>query len=174
MQTKFIIPLCTALIPLIIGAFWYSPNFLGNASKAVGGLTPQTEEKGHAPWIYFMTYVFGIFISFFLSRVVIHQYGLLSMLANEPDLHIAGTQLNVAAQQLLDTYAYNFRSFKHGAMHGTMTGILLVLPTSAIIAMFEKRRWTYVAIHTGYWIVCLALMGGVLCAFLPTQILLAK
>ena len=34
-----------------------------------------------------------------------------------------------------------------------------------INALFERKGFKYIAINAGYWILCLGLMGGVLCAF---------
>ncbi|MEM1124806.1 MAG: DUF1761 domain-containing protein, partial [Bacteroidota bacterium] len=31
-------------------------------------------------------------------------------------------------------------------------------------ALFERRGWKYIWIHTGYWFITLALIGGLLCA----------
>ena len=36
-------------------------------------------------------------------------------------------------------------------------------PILAINAMFERKTVKYIAINTGYWVVTLALMGGILC-----------
>jgi hypothetical protein len=42
-----------------------------------------------------------------------------------------------------------------------------VLPLIGINSLFERKSFKYIFIHTGYWIISLALMGGVLCQFLP-------
>ena len=64
----------------------------------------------------------------------------------------------------MDQYGQNFRTFKHGAFHGTLSGIFYAFPIIAINALFERRSWKYIWIHTGYWILTLALMGGTVCA----------
>ena len=65
----------------------------------------------------------------------------------------------------MDTYGGNFRTFKHGAFHGTLYSVFLVLPLIGINALFERKSWSYVWIHVGYWALTLALMGGVISAF---------
>ena len=60
-------------------------------------------------------------------------------------------------------YGSNYRTFKHGALHGTMAGLFLILPVLATQAMFERKTVKYVLINTGYWVVTFALMGGVIC-----------
>jgi len=42
---------------------------------------------------------------------------------------------------------------------------MLALPIVGIPALFERKGFNYIAINAGYWIVSMALMGGVLCAF---------
>ena len=42
-------------------------------------------------------------------------------------------------------------------------GMFVVLPVLSIIAMFEKKSVKYVAINAGYWVVTLAIMGGIIC-----------
>lgn len=60
-------------------------------------------------------------------------------------------------------YGENYRTFKHGALHGAMTGIFIALPILATQAMFERKSLKYVLINAGYWIITLALMGGIVC-----------
>ena len=66
---------------------------------------------------------------------------------------------------MMGVYGNDFRTFKHGALHGTLTGVGIALPVVAINAMFEKRGFKYIAIHAGYWILTLLLMGGIICQF---------
>ncbi len=174
METKYLVNLGAAFIPLLVGYIWYHPKFLGSVIKSANGVTDENAKMGHALWVYPLAYICSYFIAGSLAPVVIHQFGLHSMLADQPDVHVAGTALNTTAQGLLDKYGDSFRTFKHGAFHGYRLGLYLVIPILAVITIFEKKKWTYLAIHAGYWIVCLALMGGVVCAYMPTHIQLAK
>ena len=56
-----------------------------------------------------------------------------------------------------------FHTFRHGAFHGALAGLTFALPILGIPALFERRSMTYILIHAGYWVLTLALMGGVLC-----------
>jgi hypothetical protein len=44
-----------------------------------------------------------------------------------------------------------------------MSGFIFLLPIISIIAMFERKSVKYIAINSGYWIVTLAIMGGIIC-----------
>ena len=55
-----------------------------------------------------------------------------------------------------------FHSFKHGSFHGALIGLMVVLPVLATNSLFERRDWKNIGVNVGYWVVNLALMGGVL------------
>jgi hypothetical protein len=65
----------------------------------------------------------------------------------------------------MSKYGSNFRTFKHGALHGFITSLFIILPAIGTSALFEQKSWKYVAVHVGYWAICMALMGGVICAY---------
>jgi hypothetical protein len=62
-------------------------------------------------------------------------------------------------------YGTAFRTFKHGALHGFMTGLFFAFPMLAINGLFERKSWKYIFVHAGYWILTLTIMGGIICAW---------
>jgi hypothetical protein len=46
-----------------------------------------------------------------------------------------------------------------------MGGLTLALPIIGINALFERRGFKYIAINVGYWVVSMAIMGGIICQF---------
>jgi predicted permease len=58
-----------------------------------------------------------------------------------------------------------FATFKHGALHGAMFGVMCALPIIGTSALYEQRSWTYILIASGYWVVSCAVMGGIICAW---------
>ncbi|WP_410479478.1 DUF1761 domain-containing protein [Polaribacter sp. HL-MS24] len=44
-----------------------------------------------------------------------------------------------------------------------MASIFFILPVVSIIALFERKSFKYVALNVGYWMVTLAIMGGIVC-----------
>ena len=61
---------------------------------------------------------------------------------------------------------FNIQTYRRiGIFHGIITGIFLILPIVAINAMFERRGYKYIFINAGYWLVSLAIMGGIICAY---------
>lgn len=79
---------------------------------------------------------------------------------NDPSTEIGGIM-----KKLMDTYGNNFRTFKHGVLHGVIVGLLFVTPIMAINALFDRKSWKYIMINAGYWTLTLALIGGLVCQF---------
>lgn len=154
----------TAIIPLIVGFIWYNPKAFGTAWMNATGLSPESGKTMNMPLVFGLTYVFGFFMSFVLSGIVIHQGGLFSLMQESKGYTDPPGAIDAlkAAGALFET---KFRSFKHGALHGTITGLFLLMPVLAINAMFERKSWKYILINAGYWIVCCILMGGIICQF---------
>ncbi|WP_317191325.1 DUF1761 domain-containing protein [Flavobacterium agrisoli] len=62
-------------------------------------------------------------------------------------------------------YGGAFRTFKHGALHGFITGIFFALPIIGINGLFERKSWKYIFIHAGFWTVTLTVVGAILCGW---------
>ena len=89
--------------------------------------------------------------------------GVISMLlAEKKNAKILVIAPNEAVQR---NWINEFRNFSHGAIHGAIAGIGLALPMVTTNALFERKGFKYIAINSGYWIVCLILMGGFICQF---------
>jgi len=158
--------LVAAIIPLIVGFIWYNPKVFGNFWMRAAGVNPDSAKGANMVLVFGLTYLFGCFISLALCTIVIHQFGIMSLLADEPGVNDPTSVSGGLMKQMMDLYGNNFRTFKHGTLHGTMTGLFIAMPVIAINAMFERKGFKYVAVNAGYWILTLALMGGVLCAFM--------
>lgn len=162
----FLVAALAALVPLFLGFIWYHPKVFGNAwMKACGFEEAKMKEGFNMPLVFGLTYVFGFLISFPLSGVVIHQMGFFSML----QMHFKEPATVKLFTDTLAVYGNDFRTFKHGALHGAITGVGIALPLVAINGMFERRGFTYIAINAGYWILCLLIMGGILCQFVDLK-----
>lgn len=150
-----------ALVPLVIGFVWYGPLF-GNAWMKEMGFTKESLAGQNMILTFVLSYVFSVLVAFFLNFLVIHQGGVFSTLLESGSSELQGETL-VYFEDFMAKYGNNYRTFKHGALHGTMAGIVFVLPILSIIAMFERKGVKYVAINAGYWVVTLAIMGGIIC-----------
>lgn len=89
--------------------------------------------------------------------LVIHQFGALGMVGGDASKALPSYEAFMA------DYGTAFRTFKHGALHGFMTGLFLTLPVIGTNALYEKRSFKYVLISGGFWAVCFMIMGGIIC-----------
>jgi hypothetical protein len=154
-----------ALVPLVVGFIWYNPKVLGNAWMEASGMTTEKAKKGNMPLIFGLTYLFSVFLAFAMSTMVVHQFHLRSILMNEPGLSDPNSEVGMMVKAFMDKYGNNFRTFKHGMLHGFLGGIMIALPMIGVNALFEQRGFKYIAINVGYWVVSMTLMGGVICAY---------
>jgi hypothetical protein len=162
-EFNWIVILASGLIPLFLGYLWYGPLF-GKAWMASAGMTEEKMQGANMMVIFGLAILFGMMLALGLVPVVIHQMGVFGVLQNL-GVDTPGSETNVYFQDFMTKYGTNFRNFKHGALHGTLTGILLFLPVMGTNALFERKSWKYILINTGFWAVCAMLMGGVICAW---------
>jgi hypothetical protein len=156
-----------AAIPLIVGFLWYNNSFgFGKAWMQEIGMTEETLKQNFNPIkVFGFTYFFGLLLAGSLLPMVIHQMGLSSMLMGVPGIEDPTSEVGKCVSFLTDNYEHNFRTFKHGAFHGIMFGLFLGFAVVGITGLFERRTWRYIFIHVGYWVVTMALMGGVISAW---------
>ncbi len=154
-----------ALIPLIIGSIWYNPKVMGTAWMKSTGLSEEELQGGNMPLIFGLCYLLSCFLAFAMAGSVIHQLGFYQLFVTHPDFGDASSDVGRLANEVLTNYADRHRSFGHGAVHGIINAITFALPFLGINALFERKSFKYIGIHLGYWIITLALMGGVLSTF---------
>ncbi len=166
MKPNLIALLAAAVVPMLIGFFWYGPILFQNIWMKESGMTEEKMKKGNMALIFGLSFICSLLIAFFLQFVVIHQYGIFQTLINEPGFQEeSGVAFNTYTE-FMAAYGDRFRSFSHGLIHGIMTGLFLVTPIITIKSLFERKSFKYIAINVGYWIVTLALMGGIICQWL--------
>jgi hypothetical protein len=154
-----------ALIPLVVGSIWYNPRVIGKAWMDASGMTEEKMRTGNIVPVIVLTYVFGVLASFALYYMVVHQAHIYSMVANEPGFGDPNSEIGQWLAGVMERYGDNYRTFKHGALHGAINGIAFATPVIAIVAMFERRSTKYILIHAAYWTITLTLMGGLVCSW---------
>lgn len=163
MEFNFLTTAVAALMPLVMGFIWYGPMLFKNAWMKEVGFTEESMKGANMGLIFGLSYVLSFLMAFILQTFVIHQFGAQSVLYGEPGFAEGTGEAYTYFQDFMATYGDRFRTFGHGALHGTMIGLLIALPIMGTNAMFERKSLKYVLINVGYWTVTLALMGGILC-----------
>jgi len=163
---NFAVVLAAAIIPTITGFIWYNPKVFGNAWMKAADMSEEKIKGANMAVIFGVSLLLSFLLAFSLAPIVIHQFGVMGMLegAMRPESPTAA-EATALFNSLMETYGSNHRHFGHGALHGVMTALFLVLPVMGTNALFERKSFKYIAINAGYWTVTLALMGGVICQF---------
>lgn len=153
--------LASVLVVLPVGFVWYNPKVFGTIWMREAGVNPDAPKKANMFKIFGLTLLFALMATMMLQSIVIHQFGALSMIGGAPFIESALPSYKA----FMADYGHHYRTFKHGALHGAMTGLFLALPIIGTNSLFEMKSWKYIWINVGYWIVCFTLMGGILCAW---------
>ncbi|WP_293893100.1 DUF1761 domain-containing protein [Flavobacterium sp.] len=157
MNINFLALLFAALSTLVVGFIWYNPKVFGTIWMKETGMTKENMSGANMVKTFGLSIVYAFLISFVLQMVVIHQFGALGMVGGDP----AVAKPSYAA--FMADYGTAFRTFKHGALHGFMTGLFMIFPTIGTTALYERRSFKYVMVTSGFWIVCFTIMGGIIC-----------
>lgn len=159
MEINFVSVIVAALTTLLVGMLWYSEKMFGKIWMKEAGLIEEDLKKGNMLKIFGLTFLFSILLAFIMQVLVIHQFGAMGMIGGDE------TKALPSYIAFMADYGTAFRTFKHGAIHGFMTGVFLALPIIAINGLFERKSWKYILIHAGYWIVTLTVMGAIICGW---------
>ena len=161
MPFNFLAVLVASLVTLLVGFVWYNPKVFGTIWMNETGMTEEKAKQSNMLKIFGLTIFYSFMLAFIMPALVNHQMGALGMIGG-PD-SIATAKPSYAA--FMSDYGDAFRTYRHGALHGLMTGIFLALPMTAINSLFEQKSWKYILITAGYWMVSLTIMGAIICGW---------
>ena len=155
--------LAAALVPMLLGFIYYHPKVMGKMWMQAAGVGEEKPSAARMALMFGGSFVLALMLSLQMHFVVIHQMHLGSIVQGMPELNDANSAASKWLKFGLDNYSHNFRTFKHGAFHGTIAGIFFALPILGTSALFERKSAKYILVNGLYWVICLALMGGVIC-----------
>lgn len=158
-MTVFITSAIAAVVPILVGFVWYHNSVFGKTWMNVAGVTEEKIKSGNMGLILGLTLFFSYLLGLALSSIVIHQGPVMS-------LAVDGTpEVQQLAKDLVAKAGTRYNTFKHGVFHGIIAALFFALPVLGINALFERRGAKYIFIHLGYWVITIALMGGIICQF---------
>jgi hypothetical protein len=158
-----------ALVPMVVGFIWYHPKVLGTIWMRESGMTEEKAKQGSMAVKVGLSLLFSIMIAFVLNSIVVHDSFIDGATYYKTDKTMkpeAGTEL----AQWVDYYKTNLaadnHTFTHGSFHAFfLIGVFIILPVFATNAIFETKSWKYVLVNAVYWMLCFALMGGIIAAW---------
>ncbi|MBT8273953.1 MAG: DUF1761 domain-containing protein [Bacteroidia bacterium] len=139
MDINWLAIIAASILPLVTGFIWYNPKVFGTTWMKESGMTEEKAKQMNPAKTYGLAVVMAFLIAFFLWPQVFIGGGMGELHGADP-----------------------FLTFKHGALHGSMVGLFVALPVLATNALFEQKSFKYVLINAGYWVVTMALMGGII------------
>jgi hypothetical protein len=160
MEISFGILGLAALVPMVIGFVWYGPLF-GKTWMEEMGFTEASLKEANMFVIMGLSLVLSFILAIMVQVLVIHQLGVLGTLMPSGATELTGESLQLY-NDIMAKYGDAHRSFKHGVLHGALGGTFIALPIVAIQALFERKSAKYIFINAGYWVLTLALMGGII------------
>ncbi len=129
------------------------------------GVTEEKIKSSNMILIFGLTFILSLLLAMAMQFLVIHQAHVKSLFFLQP-IDDANTEMGALYQTIMQKLGTSYRTFKHGALHGTMNGLLIALPVLGINALFERKSFKYVAINVGYRMLCMGIMGGIVSAWL--------
>lgn len=166
METNWIAIIVAALVPTFVGFIWYNPKVFGNAWMEAADMDVEKMKGTNLGVIFAVSLGLSFLLALYVQNLTIHQVHLYSMLMNEPGFADPTSEVGKFLSDCMSKYGNNFRTFSHGVFHGILAGIFFVLPVLGTNALFERKSWKYILVNVGYWTLTLALMGGIVCAWM--------
>jgi hypothetical protein len=150
-----------AFSSFVVGLIWYNPKVFGTIWMNETGMTEEKARQSSMLKVFGLTFVFSFMLAFIMPTFVIHQFGALGMVGGPSEVEKAMPSYLA----FLSDYGNVFRTFKHGALHGSMIGLFVALPVIATNCLFEQKSFKYAAITSGYWIIVMTIMGAIICGW---------
>ena len=159
MEINFLALFVAALSTLVVGFVWYNPKVFGTIWMKESGVTAEKMKGSNMHFLFGTSFFYAVLISLILQMLTIHQFGALGMIGGDPAI------AKPSYLSFMADYGTSFRTFKHGALHGFMAGLFFASPIIGTNALYERRNFKYTLVNGGFWIVCLTIMGGIICAW---------
>ncbi len=148
-----------SFIPLILAFYWYHPaSFISKWS----GLIFHTPKKFNGPR-YLLYFLLSFTLVYGYINLIIHQMGFYELFFT--DIMKGSSEAQKVVDDFLAVYGDKHRHFGHGVFHGVINAFVFALPFLGIHAILENKGMKYVIHHLSYWIICSAIIGGLISEF---------
>jgi len=152
-----------AVVPMITGFIWYNKNVFGTTWMRESGVTEDKMKGANMPLIFGGSFILSIMLAVSMYPLTVHQMHIGSLFQGDPAASDPTSPTGMLLQQIQTATANNFRTFKHGAFHGFLSAVFIILPVLGTNALFERKSFKYLFINVGYWAVTFAIMGAIIC-----------
>ena len=165
MNINFIAVVIAALVPTLVGFVWYHPKVMGKVWEQTTGIDSTIPGNRSMPVVFGLSLLLSFLLAGSMLPITIHQMSVYAMVANEPGFNDPNSEIGQMLSSLMAKYGNNFRTLKHGALHGFMISLFFMLPIMGTNALFERKSTKYILVNAAYWAITLTLMGAIICAY---------
>ena len=141
---NFIAIIVAALVPNVVGALFYGPIF-GKTWLSSLGLTADEMKGRNEAVIYGSALLLSFVVAFFLNATI----------------ELTHKDVNAAGELVFGSFA----TFQHGLLHGGVMAMTMVVPVIISLGLFQKTHRTNIFLNCLFWVICYALMGGIVDAW---------
>jgi len=134
-----------ALVPMILGALYYGPLFGKQWAESTGKTLKELEPNNMA-----VTYGLALLAAFLLAFYL------------KTNIELTHKDVNDAGELVFGS----FHTFKHGALHGAVSGFLGVIPVVISLSLFHKMSAKNIILNVVFWLLAMSLMGGIVDAWI--------
>jgi hypothetical protein len=134
-KVNFLSLVLASLVPMVVGFIYYHKALFGKAWMESIGMTDEKQKSANMPVMMAVSLVMSFLIAFFMMQFC-----------------------NGAGQEGVNG---EFDTFKHGALHGIIVSLFLIIPVVISNGLFEQKSWKNILINGLYWMITLAIMGGI-------------
>lgn len=131
-NTNWLSLVLSALVPMVVGFIYYHKAVFGKAWMDSIGMTEEKAKQANMGLTFGISLVMALILSFFLL----------------------GFNNSPGQEGQFDT-------FGHGAFHGVILAVFIVIPVFITNGLFEQKSWKNIFINIFYWVITLALIGGI-------------
>lgn len=157
MEFNFLAIFVASIVPIVLGFIWYNPKVFGTLWMREAELTEAKIKSGNMALIFGVSIVLSILLAFFTQVLTIHQIGAYGM--------VEGQVTDATYTAFMEAHGHAFRTYKHGFAHGIMAGLFFAFPVIGINALFERKSLKYIFLNSAYWVLCLGVMGAIVCGW---------
>ena len=133
MEMNWIAIVVVAIVPMIMGALWYGPLF-GKQWQSSMGFSDEDLKSGNMTVTFGVAFIMAILLSMGLSSTI----------------------------QFVHGAEGSYNTFQHGAFHGVMLSLFISIPVLVSNSLFQKNNGKNIIINVAYWMITMAIMGGIL------------
>ena len=159
MEINFLALLVAAASTLVVGFIWYNPKVFGTAWMKAADMTEDKMKGANMALIFGLAFILALLLAVEMQFLTVHQWGAFSLTGGDVEAALP------SYEAFMSDYQNEFRTFKHGVFHGFLAGLFVALPIIGTNALFERKSAKYIFINTGFWTVCMMVMGGIICAW---------